>query len=296
VKSDDPYSFFGQEEASRMRELFDGLPAREVWKPTQLRAWTRPVFITTVDDYVTRYMVNWYLAKRIPVTYFLLMFGVADDYAWSLRDFSEWVRNLPPEDRALVDVQIHIDKQDEHSAEQQIRKFHNLFECYPTCCRLHRLLVRELGLDLLWLHSLGIKLDSSVCQLSNPYLYPMEGREIPVFEVPITVVDCPVHMARSLTCARSVTQDVGGLLRSVMDRTNERLTGEFGRFNTVTALFHPQAASLSAWNSLPLLARGMGFSLMNMSQIHQSLVSLGAVPGEREGDDADADTEHSGSA
>jgi len=91
-----------------------------------------------------------------------------------------------------LDVQLHFDKE-AGTIEQQIAAFRTRFGGAPVFNRTHRLLWRADNFDFPLLASHGIAVDSTRIG-TRPYRPCIEGRLLPIWELPISVVDIPLNL------------------------------------------------------------------------------------------------------
>ena len=91
-----------------------------------------------------------------------------------------------------VDVQLHFDKE-AGTIERQITTFRTRFGKAPAFNRTHRLLWRADNFDFPLLASHGIAVDSTRIG-TRAYRPCIEGRLLPIWELPISVVDVPLNL------------------------------------------------------------------------------------------------------
>lgn len=86
----------------------------------------------------------------------------------------------------VIDIGIHFDKTVDATFDEQINQFENR----PIFNRNHRLLWRSDNFDFPFLAMKGIKIDSSKIG-GYPHYPVISSKEIPILELPITILDYP---------------------------------------------------------------------------------------------------------
>ncbi len=133
------------------------------------------VCVLSHDDYFDPNIYEIEQSQNISSTWFILN----NDY----RNV-EWSKNN-------IDFQIHLNK--EYDMVHQIESFDRIHNHYPITNRYHRLLWRSDNFDFLYLTRNSIKVDSSKIGV-KPYYPIIEGRKIPILELPICISDQPKDM------------------------------------------------------------------------------------------------------
>jgi len=159
--------------ARRVRGYLDGLPpSPTALEPAYLPPLTERIAIMTHDDEFDARLHEREQALGIEATWFLLTEALFDDLPEGL------------------DVQLHFDKERGRLAEQ-IDVFHLRVGHAPRFNRTHRLFWRGDNFDYPLLASHGIAADSTRIG-TRPYRPVVEGRVLPLWEIPFSSVDTPL--------------------------------------------------------------------------------------------------------
>ncbi len=104
--------------------------------------------------------------------------------------------------RAKDDIEIHFNKEIS-TLKLQIERFTKRFGRPPKYNRNHRLLMRSPNLDFPFLAMNGIKVDSTYIG-TKPYYPTINGKSIPILELPFCITDAPTRTM----CAYNVAKHI----------------------------------------------------------------------------------------
>lgn len=128
------------------------------------------IAIIAVDDFVDHEILRISEWHNVPVTFFVLD--------------TKYEEMVEPKH-----IGLHFDK--ERNLEGQIKKYNKFFGQYPVLNRTHRFWWRSDNIDLAYLSLNGLRVDSSKIGIT-PYRLCVEGRLLPIWEIPFSVYDFSV--------------------------------------------------------------------------------------------------------
>jgi len=226
--------FFEKED---MLAFYRSLPLTERIESVALRPRGK-IAILTHDDRFDEEMYGYGRARGYSPTFFLL---------------SRWLRQDYP---AEADLALHYNKASQHSLREQLAVFRDKTGVEPLANRNHRLWWRATHLDLAHLAMNGFRVDSSQVGLT-PYRLVAEQRQLPIWELPLSVCDYPVvSVTRMATC----TLNAAANMRTLFERGLTPIVG----------LFHPYLKTQTHWRDFYALASDHGYRLMNVRQFYEA--------------------------
>ena len=146
------------------------------------------IAVVTIDDFWDQETESLIQKSKVPATLFSLVPRVQ---IGSLR---------------TMDLGIHFNKDDGAPLAYQIKEFETRVGFVPLWNRNHRMWWRSDNLDLLYLAANGIEVDSTLAG-TLPYLQVIEGRVIPIWEVPYSVYELTMKETRKIHAAYQATRN-----------------------------------------------------------------------------------------
>jgi hypothetical protein len=153
----------------RIQAYMESLGTTEIYENQFLPAIDRKIAILTHDDEFDPEMFRIERSQGIRSTWFVLAERLEE--------------TIPPE----ADVHLHFDKE-KSTLGEQIETYRSKLHRYPRFNRIHRLLWRANNFDFPLLAMSGIQVDSTLIG-ERPYRPTIEGRVLPIWEVPFSIAD-----------------------------------------------------------------------------------------------------------
>lgn len=155
-----------------------------------------------------------------------------------------------------AEVHLHYNKgYRKEDIKQQVKTFKKLLGYQPMFNRNHKLWWRENHFDLAHLAMNGILVDCTTIGW-KPYRLCVEGKILPIWELPTSICDMPWATAdRKCWCTYN--------LFSTMEETFKR------GITPITGLFHPYFKDRTDWRGFFSLADKYGYNIMNVSQFYE---------------------------
>lgn len=147
-----------------------------------------------------------------------------------------------------VDLQLHYDAR-YSQIEKQLDKFEKLTGKKPIASRHHTLWWTHTHLEMIYLAMNGVKVDSSLPGI-KPFRLCINGKLLPVWEVPFSVCDSP-----------SVLSAPYGI-PSKMETLFEK------KISPIVGLFHPYLKQQSRWKDFYKFAKKHGYKFMTITEFY----------------------------
>lgn len=193
------------------------------------------VAVMTHDDEFDTEMYEWEKACGYQSTWFMLKVKQA----------------LPDEP---IDFQLHYEMERPEHIGGQIAEFERAVGEKPLANRNHRAFCRAPHLDLANMAMHGIKVDSTFQGGHSPFRLCIQGRLLPIWEVPFQVAD--VGFVDAMQYCHPVYNVA-------------RMEHLFASGKTpVVGLFHPYLKAHTNWKGFFELAELHGYKVMTMSQLY----------------------------
>lgn len=147
-----------------------------------------------------------------------------------------------------LDLQLHFDKR-YSQINKQIGQFKKFVAKNPIANRNHTLWWKHNHHDLLYLAMNGIKIDSSLVGI-KPFRLCVQGKILPIWEVPFNVCDSPNVLSAPYSTARD--------MKSLFVR----------KVTPIVGLFHPYLKHRSDWKDFYKYADKHNYKMMTLAEFY----------------------------